>query len=122
MLQERLLYAQSLEAYIDLFESAPYIYLTVDPEGRLLDASHMGAKWLGIPRDEWLRRQVWAFFAPESRLTIQNALRQLHTGSASTTFTARSVSGDDVQVMSSTGRGNRPVLMAFMSITRAPES
>lgn len=121
--QERLLYAESLEAYIDLFESAPYAYLTLDLEDRLLDASHVGAEWLGVPREEWLRRQVWAFFAPESRLAIQNALGHLRTGGASTTFSARPAAGGDaVQVSVSAARDSRPVLMAFMPIARTPGS
>jgi len=123
MEQERLLYAQSLEAYIELFESAPCAYLTLDLEGRLLDASRAGAEWLEAPRDEWLRRQVWTFFAPESRLTIQNAFEHLRAGNASTTFTARpAAGGNDVQVTATAGRDRRPVLMAFMPVARTPGS
>ncbi len=123
MEQERLLYAQSMEAYIDLFDSAPCVYLTLDTKGRLMDASRIGDAWLGVPRGEWLRRPVWAFFAPENRLTIQNALGQLLTGSASTTFSARSAAGGDtVQVTVCAARERRPALMAFMPLAQTPVS
>lgn len=119
--QERLLYAQSMEAYIDLFDAAPCVYLTLDAKGRLLDASRIGDAWLGVPRSEWLRRPVWTFFASESRMTIQNALGQLLTGSETTTFTARSAAaGDTVQVTVCAARERRPVLMAFMPNAQTP--
>lgn len=121
--QERRLYEESLDAYIGLFEFAPFAYLTLDSDGKLLDANRVGAEWLGVPRDEWLRRQVRAFFAPESRLVIQNVLADLRTDSASTTFTAWPASGGDgVQVTVTAARDGRPVLMAFMPIAKTPGS
>ena len=119
--QERRLYAESMEAYIDLFDFAPFVYLTMDVDGRLLDASRVGAEWLGVPRDEWLRRQVGPFFAPESRQTIQDALRRLQAGGASVTFTARPAAGGaSVQVTATAAHENRPVLMAFMPVAQTP--
>ena len=119
--QERRLYAESLDAYIDLFEFAPCAYLTLDLEGRLLDASRVGAEWLGVPRDEWLRRPVGQFFAPESRLAIRDALGRLHAGSPSVTFTAMSAAGGDgVQVTATATRDTRLALMAFMPIAPKP--
>ena len=93
----------------------------MDGDGKLLDASRVGAEWLGVPRDEWLRRQVGQFFAPESRQAIQDALRRLQAGSASVTFTARPAAGGvGVQVTATAVRDKHPVLMAFMPIAPTP--
>jgi len=121
--QERGLYAESLEAYVDLFDAAPFVYLTLDREGKLQDASRVGAKWLGGPREQWLRRQVWVFFAPESRAAIQDALSRLQTGSASVTFMARPVAGGvGLQVTAAIAHNSSTVLLAFMPVTATHSS
>jgi len=123
MEQERRLFAESLEDYIDLFDYAPFAYLTLDLDGKLLEANRVGAEWLEIPRDEWARCRVEQFFAPESRQAIQAALRQLPAASASVAFMARpAAGGGDLHVTVSTVRNQRPVLMAFMPIAPPPGS
>ncbi len=118
--EERRHYADSLESYVDLFDGAPFAYLTMDFAGKLLDANRIGAQWLGIPRDEWPGLQVEQFFVPESRQSIQAALGRLHEGSATVTFTARPAAGGTVHVAATAVRNKRLALMALMPIAETP--
>jgi PAS domain S-box-containing protein len=122
MEQERREYADSLETYIALFDGAPFAYLTMDFDGKLLEANRIGAQWLGVPRDEWPGSQIERFFAPESRQAMQDALGRLHKGSANVTFTARPAAGGAVQVAAVAIPDKRLVLMALMPIAETPGS
>ena len=63
--------------YADLYDFAPVGYVTLDPQGLIVEVNLTGARLLGAPRNSLLRKPFILFVAPEDRQAFHAYLRQL---------------------------------------------
>jgi PAS domain S-box-containing protein len=63
--------------YADLYDFAPVGYVTLDPQGLIVEINLAGARLLGAPRNSLIRKPFLLFIAPEYRQAFQAYLRQL---------------------------------------------
>jgi PAS domain S-box-containing protein len=118
--QDRLQLAQAQAGYVALFDLAPFAYLTLNPDGQVMDANRMACAWSGVEHDTRIVRQVEDFFALDCRQTVQNALLRLRKGSTSEVFSVQSrADGSRLQVRATATPGGQLVLMAFMPAATA---
>ncbi len=68
--------------YADLYDFAPVGYVTLDPQGLILDLNLTGARLLGAPRNLLLKQPFMLFVAPECRQAFHKYLRQLPVSAA----------------------------------------
>ena len=73
---------ESRNRYVDLYDLAPVGYVTLDPQGLIVDLNLKGARLLGAPRNSLLQKPFILFVAPEDRQTFYAYLRQLPAGAA----------------------------------------
>jgi PAS domain-containing protein len=112
---DRLQLAEELENHVHVFDLAPFGYLTLDAQARVVAANRIGAAWLGVPRDVWAGCRIEELLAPESRKQVAHALDCLRNGSARESCTAQSkTGGSSVQLAVSAAHTGRRFLMAFM--------
>ena len=71
---------ESRDRYVDLYDLAPVGYVTLDPQGRIVELNLKGAKLLGAPRNSLIQRPFILFVAPEDRQTFHGYLWQLSVG------------------------------------------
>lgn len=103
--------------YIALFELAPFGYLTVKPDGQIVEVNRMACDWLDIAHDPHKVRHVQEFLALDSRETARDALLRLTDGHASETFSVRGKAhGVPLQVRACAAPGGQLMLMAFMPV------
>jgi PAS domain S-box-containing protein len=69
--------AENRDRYADLYDFAPVGYVTLDPQGLIVEANLTGARLLGTPRNSLLRKPFILFVAPGDRQAFQAYLRQL---------------------------------------------
>ena len=74
--------ARSRDRYVDLYDLAPVGYVTLDPQGLILDLNLTGARLLGAPRNLLLKQPFMLFVAPECRQAFYKYLRQLSVSAA----------------------------------------
>ncbi|MDP2046796.1 MAG: PAS domain-containing protein, partial [Deltaproteobacteria bacterium] len=87
MQNEELLRAQETIAetgnrYADLYDFAPVGYVTLDPQGLIVEINLTGTRLLGAPRDTLLQKPFILFVAPGDRKAFQAHLRYLPGGGA----------------------------------------
>ena len=58
---------EGLEKYSDLYDFAPVGYLTLDPEGAILEANLTAASLLVLPRSQLVKQRLVIFISPEDR-------------------------------------------------------
>jgi PAS domain S-box-containing protein len=63
--------------YADLYDFAPVGYVTLDPQGLIVEVNLTGARLLGAPRNSLLRTPFILFVEPGHRQAFQAYLRQL---------------------------------------------
>ena len=68
--------------YADLYDFAPVGYVTLDPQGLIVEVNLTGARLLGAPRDSLLQKPFILFVAPGARQVFQAYLRRLPAGGA----------------------------------------
>ncbi len=68
--------------YADLYDLAPVGYVTLDPQGLILEVNLTGARLLGAPRNSLLQKPFILFVAPGYRQAFHAYLRQLPAGAA----------------------------------------
>ena len=73
---------ESRNRYVDLYDLAPVGYVTLDPQGLIVDLNLKGARLLGAPRNSLIQRPFILFVAPEDRQTFHAYLWQLSVGAA----------------------------------------
>ncbi|MEP6970394.1 MAG: PAS domain-containing protein [Betaproteobacteria bacterium] len=115
--EDRQLLDEAMQSYVKLFDAAPFGYLTLDAEGRVAEANHIAAAWLGVEREQSAGRPIEDWAHAEDRLTIRELLRSLRSGGGRQKCLLRSkIQGDAVQaVITATGAATgAPVLLAFM--------
>ena len=71
---------ESRNRYVDLYDLAPVGYVTLDPQGLIVDLNLKGAGLLGAPRHSLIQQPFILFVAPEDRQTFHAYLRQLSVG------------------------------------------
>jgi PAS domain-containing protein len=103
------------DRYFELFDMAPLGYVTIDVEGRLLEANHLARIWLGLAAETPPACYLTDLLAANCRGVFRDALRRLRTGSSAETMTAQSKSSDDELFMRTTpASGGLFYLTAFM--------
>jgi PAS domain S-box-containing protein len=115
--EDRQLLDAAMQSYVKLFDAAPFGYLTLDAEGRVAEANHIAAAWLGGEREQSAGHLIEDLVHAEDRLRIHELLRSLHSGGGRQKCLLRSkFQGDAVQaVISATSAAiGAPVLLAFM--------
>lgn len=108
---------EAMQSYAKLFESAPFGYLTLDAQGRVVEANHIAATWLGLEREQSAGRPIEDWVHAEDCLTIHELLRSLRSGSSRQKCLLRSkIQGDVVQavITATSAAVGAPVLLAFM--------
>ncbi len=68
---------ESRNRYVDLYDLAPVGYVTLDPQGRIVELNLKGAKLLGAPRNSLIQRPFILLVVPEDRQTFHGYLWQL---------------------------------------------
>ena len=117
--EDRQQLVESMESYASLFDAAPFGYLTLDAEGKVVAANHIAAAWLGVESEPSAGRPIEDLVPAEDRLTIHELLRSLRNGNGSGSqkcLLRSKIQGDAVQAVitaTSTAIG-APVLLAFM--------
>lgn len=84
--------AEDLARFQALFELAPLAYLSVGPEGAILEGNVAAASLFGVTQGELRGRRLDAFLAPESRWALTAALKRLRAGSSMETCEVQSSS------------------------------
>ena len=69
-----------LEKYTDLYDFAPVGYLSLDEQGRVLEANLTGAALLGLGRSQLIQRRLPSFIIPEGRPDFQSFLKKVFAG------------------------------------------
>ena len=91
---------ESRNRYVDLYDKAPTGYVTLDPEGFIVDLNRKGARLLGAPRSSLIQRPFILFVAPKDRQTFHAYLSPIvsrrrqpvvRTGARSSTSARRRV-------------------------------
>lgn len=91
--------AEDLARYQALYALAPLAYLSVGPEGDILESNMAAAHLFGVAQDELRGRRLDAFLAPESRSAVSALLKRLRAGS----------SMEACEVQSSSTNSSRPL-------------
>ncbi len=101
----------------ELFDAAPFGYLTLDPEGKVISANHIAAAWLGVESEEWAGRSLEDLVHSEDRLAIHELLRSLKDGSGRQKCLLRLKTGSDALhavITAASAATGAPLLLAFM--------
>ncbi len=115
--EDRQFLDEAMQSYVKLFDAAPFGYLTLDAEGRVAEANHIAAAWLGGEREQSAGRPIEDLVHADDRLGVQEMLQSLRSGGGRQKCMLRSkIQGDAVQaVISATSAAiGAPVLLAFM--------
>ena len=122
--QDRLQLSEDLKRYTDLFDLAPFGYLTLDPEGLVIAANRVAMDWLAAKTDEaqeWEGRRIEDLLAPESRAAIRGMLAGLRKGEGRQSCVVQSRSGGTgAQAVLTAAHGGGQVRMAFMLVEPGP--
>ena len=73
---------ESGNRYADLYDFAPVGYVTLDPQGLIVEVNLTGARLLGAPRDLLLQKPFILFVAPGDRQAFHAYLKHLPAGGA----------------------------------------
>jgi PAS domain-containing protein len=110
--------AEDLARHTALFDLAPFAYLSLDHEGRVIAANRMAADWLSPGSEDahtWAGGRVEDLLAPECCAAVQGMLASLHQGQGRQTFPVRSkANGNSAPVMATATLAGEQVLMAFV--------
>ena len=68
-----------LEKYTDLYDFAPVGYLSLDEQGRILEANLTGAALLGVERSRLIHRRLAHFVVPASQPSFLRFLERVFT-------------------------------------------
>jgi len=118
--QDRLELSEDLRRYTDLFDLAPFGYLTLDLEGRVSAANRIAADWLAATTGEaaeWSGQRIEDFVVPESRPAIRAMLAALRKGEGRQFCAVHFRSGRDcAEALLTAVRGDGQVMIAFVPI------
>ena len=94
LLETQLQLTQSRDAFIDLYDSAPVCYLTINDKGTIVQANLTAAKMLGVDRLTLASTPLSSFVSPEDKDKYYYYMSQLKKNPAKTTWELR-LSGVD---------------------------
>ena len=107
-----------------LFDLAPFAYLTLDPEGRVIAANRIAADWLapeGSEGEEWAGRRIEDLLAPECRPAVRDMLAALRKAGCRQTCAVQSKAGGaSAHAVVTATPGFERVLIAFMPAAPVP--
>lgn len=110
--------------YLAMFELAPLGYLTVDTQGRVLEANRMACEYLGLDHATFASHpaiHLADLLSEGCRLAFRDALQRLQQGSAGETMTTQSKAhGGSLFMKASPAFEGHAFLMAFMPLPPAP--
>ncbi|MDP9199243.1 MAG: PAS domain-containing protein [Pseudomonadota bacterium] len=114
--------AEDLARYQAMYELAPLAYLTVSPEGEILEGNVAAASLFGGTQVELRGRRLDAFLAPQSRWALTALLKRLRAGSSMETCEVQSTSANNsrlLQLVASCAPGSGTFL-AMLVETKGP--
>ncbi len=107
---------EALQSHAKLFDAAPFGYVTLEPDGKVIAANHIAAAWLGVESEQCTGRALEDLVHAEDRLAIHELLRSLRDGGGRQKCLLRSkIQSDAVQAVATAATG-APVLIAFMPV------
>lgn len=110
--------AEDLARYQACFEFAPVAYLSMSPEGDILEGNLAAAGLFGVAQDELRGRQMETFLVPESRWVLNGLLKRLRAGGAMEVCAVRcSAAGSaprPLQLMARGAPGGRSILAVLV--------
>lgn len=110
--------AEDLSCHTALFDQAPFAYMSLDHEGRVIAANRMAADWLSPGSGEaqmWAGRRVEDLLAPECRAAFQGMLATLHKGQGRQTCAVQSkAGGNSAPVTATASLAGEQLLLAFV--------
>jgi PAS domain S-box-containing protein len=113
--QERQQFAAFQARYLKLFNLAPFAYLSLNPQGQVVDANQQACTWLGVAPESLLGQALADFVAPDCSQALQDALARLHQGHRSAALTVRVLAEGEGRPMRATiTPDDQLVLMALM--------
>lgn len=108
---------EALQSFTRLFDAAPFGYLALEADGKVVAANCIAAAWLGVESGQCNGRSLEDLVDAEGRLAVNELLRSLRNGSGKQKCWLRSKrqNGAVLAVASSaTAETGAPVLLAFM--------
>jgi PAS domain-containing protein len=116
--QERQHLSAAQARVFDLFNLAPFAYLTVDGQGQVVDANLLASAWMQAGANGPVGQNILSLLTPDCRPALQEALLRLHHGSEGEQFNARALSGLREQQMRATTDGQL-IMIAWMPVAPA---
>jgi PAS domain-containing protein len=86
----------SKERYFDLYDLAPIGYLTLNKEGKILEANLTAATLFAIPRGSLINSPLTTFIVPEDQDTFYHHTHELITSSEGKSCELRFVRGNEL--------------------------
>lgn len=122
--EDRRQLTEDLTTYSALFELAPFAYLMLEPEGRVIAVNRIAADWLAGKPDaerEWSGCSIEDLLATECRSAVRDMLAALRQGEGRQTCVVESKTGGaSVHAVATAMSGARHVLMAFVPAESVP--
>jgi len=122
--EDRLQLAEELSNYTDLFDLAPFAYLTLTPEGRVIAANRIAVDCLAAASGrgkEITGRPIEDLLAPESRAAIKDILAALREGAGRQACAVRfKTGGASLTAVATAPPRSGQVLMALAPAGQAP--
>ncbi len=116
--QDRRQLAQDMTNCTALFDLAPFAYLTLYPDGRVIAANRIAADWLAPERggtEELADRRIEDLLAHECRAAVRDMLGALRQSEGRQTCAVQSrAGGASAQAVATAMPGGEQVLMAFV--------
>ena len=116
--QDRLQLTEDLTDCAALFDLAPFAYLRLHPEGRVIAANRIAADWLAPETGQgqaWAGRPIEDLLAPECRVAVRNLLAALRKGEGRQACAVQSrAGGASAHAVATATPGGGQVLMAFL--------
>ena len=114
--EDRQQLVEAWQSHAKLFDAAPFGYVTLEPDGKVIAANHIAAAWLGVESERCTGRALEDLVHAEDRLAIHELLRSLRDGGGRQKCLLRSkIQSDAVQAVATAATG-APVLLAFMPV------
>ncbi len=106
--------------FVRMFDEAPFAYLRVQGNGKVLDANRRACAWLGRQHIDCIGALLQDSLTLATRAEVTRALTRLLNGSAQEAFDVQQLdAGLNVRVVATAPDGDASVLMAFMPLEAA---
>ncbi len=122
--QDRQQLAEDLSDSAELFDLAPFAYLTLHPDGLVIAANRIATSWLAPEASELeacAGRRIEDLLAPECRAAVRDLLAALRKGEGRQTCAVQSrAGGANAHAVATATPADGRVLMAFVPAGPAP--